>query len=89
MLSAMLLAGCDGIARKLDPVALGFNKPGDGDERRFPLNLHAVIDGLQRDRIYLKAVFPEALLNLWTAAKKAEADYVYNAPSPQEYELYF
>jgi glutamine synthetase len=29
------------------------------------------------------------LLDRWVTVKRNEADYVYNAPVPQEYELYF
>jgi glutamine synthetase len=89
MLAAMLLAGSDGILRDLDPVKLGFNDAENDDNRRFPLSLHAVMDGLEKDHQYLDPVFPQKLLSRWTAVKRAEADYVYNAPIPQEYELYF
>ncbi|MDR1378093.1 MAG: glutamine synthetase beta-grasp domain-containing protein [Synergistaceae bacterium] len=89
MLAAMLLAGCDGILQNLDPVKLGFNNTESDENRRFPLNLNAVMDGLEKDHQYLDPVFPQKLLNRWTTVKRSEADYVYNAPVPQEYELYF
>jgi glutamine synthetase len=89
MLSAMVLAGIDGIERKADPVALGFNNPEVDPSRVFPLNLHAVMEGLKKDNEYLKPVFPQKLIDLWITKKNAEATYVYNAPTPQEYELYF
>ena len=89
MLSAMLLAGIDGIERKADPVALGFNNPDADPSRVFPLNLHVVMEGLKKDNGYLKPAFPQKLIDLWIAKKNAEASYVYNAPTPQEYELYF
>jgi glutamine synthetase len=89
MLSAMLLAGSDGILRNLDPVKLGFNDIKNDEGRKFPLNLHTVMDGLEKDSQYLEPAFPRELLTRWTAVKRAEADYVYNAPVPQEYELYF
>ena len=38
---------------------------------------------------YLAAAFPDELIDSWIAMKKQEAEYVYNAPVPQEYELYF
>jgi glutamine synthetase len=89
MLAAMLLAGCDGIQRNLDPVKLGYNDVENDESRRFPLNLHTVMDGLEKDHQYLEPAFPRELLSRWSAVKKTEADYVYNAPVPQEYELYF
>ena len=89
MLSAMVLAGIDGIERGADPVALGFNNPDADPSRVFPLNLISVMEGLKRDNEYLKPVFPQKLIDIWIGKKNAEASYVYNAPTPQEYELYF
>lgn len=88
-LAAMVLAGADGIVKKLDPVALGYQSQDSKEEYTFPLNLNAVLDGLEKDKEYLAPVFPEKLLELWTKAKRAEAEYIYNAPTPQEYELYY
>jgi glutamine synthetase len=87
MLAAQVLAGLDGIRRKADPVKLGF--ADTKNEKSFPLNLNRVLDGLQKDREYLFPAFPEALLDLWIKIKRDEGTYVYNAPTPQEYELYF
>ena len=88
-LAAMILAGADGIVKGLDPVALGYQSQDAKDELTFPLNLNAVLDGLEKDNEYLAPAFPPKLIELWTKAKRAEAEYVYNAPTPQEYELYF
>ena len=89
MLSAMVLAGVDGMLRNADPVALGFNTPEAMYEKVFPLNLRDVLDGLKTDNEWLKPAFPDRLLESWAEQKREEADYVYNAPTPQEYELYF
>ena len=87
MLSAMVLAGLDGIARGADPVARGFNNP---DKKQvFPLNLHRVLDGLLADSGYLQPIFSKEFVELWVGVKRAEAYYVYRAPTAQEYELYF
>jgi glutamine synthetase len=48
-----------------------------------------VLNGLQKDHAYLAPAFPAELISGWIAMKKQEAEYVYNAPVPQEYELYF
>ncbi len=48
-----------------------------------------MLDGVEKDKEYLAPAFPEKLIELWTKAKRAEAEYIYNAPTPQEYELYF
>ena len=88
-LAAMVLAGADGIIKGMDPVALGYQAQEAKDELTFPLNLNEVLDGLEKDNAYLAPVFPEKLLELWITEKRAQAEYVYNAPTPQEYELYF
>lgn len=88
-LAAMALAGVDGILRGADPVALGFDRIEACEDRLFPLSLHAVLDGLEDDRAWLEPAFPARLLELWIGRKRADAAYVYNAPTPQEYELYF
>jgi len=89
MLSAMVLAGVDGIMRAADPVALGFNSPEILEDKTFPLNLNTVLDRLLESNAYLSHVFPKSLIDLWVKIKRGEASYVYNAPTPQEYELYF
>lgn len=88
-LSAMVLAGLDGILKGMDPVALGYQAQEVKEELTFPLNLNSVLDGLEKDNEYLAKVFPPKLIELWVKLKRAEAEYVYNAPTPQEYELYF
>ncbi|MBR4401247.1 MAG: glutamine synthetase beta-grasp domain-containing protein [Synergistes sp.] len=88
-LAAMVLAGADGIRRGLNPVVLGYQSREAREDLTFPLNLNAVLDGLEKDRYYLAPAFPDKLIELWIKAKRAEAEYVYNAPTPQEYELYF
>jgi len=89
MLSAMVMAGIDGITRSADPVAQGFNSSEILEDKVFPLNLNTVLDRLLEDNAYLSPVFPNDLINLWVKIKRDEASYVYNAPTPQEYELYY
>ena len=86
-LSAMILAGVDGIIKGRDPLESNYHDKENG--KMFPLNLNAVLDGLAADNEYLLPAFPKALIDLWIKEKKAEARFVYNAPTPQEYELYF
>ncbi len=88
-LAAMLLAGLDGVERKLDPVKLGFSGSKETPKNTFPTGLFHVLAGLQKDNAYLKPAFPAELVAGWVEMKKKEAEYVYNAPVPQEYELYF
>lgn len=88
-LAAMLLAGLDGMERKLDPVEMGFSSSSPEAKNTFPTGLFHVLAGLGKDQEYLAGVFPRELLESWIAMKSKEAEYVYNAPVPQEYELYF
>ncbi|MEN6499199.1 MAG: glutamine synthetase, partial [Rectinema sp.] len=88
-LGAMLLAGIDGIKRGLDPVALGFAQERPTQKHIFPMGLFHVLGGLKKDKAYLAPVFSAELIETWIARKEKEASYVYNAPVPQEYELYF
>lgn len=88
-LAAMLLAGIDGITRGLDPVKKGFSGDRETPKNTFPTGLYHVLSGLAKDKAYLAPVFPEELVAAWIEMKKKEAEYVYNAPVPQEYELYF
>jgi glutamine synthetase len=85
----MVLAGVDGILNKLDPKERGYNSTDNMEDKIFPLDLDAVLNGLKQDHKYLEKVFPESLIEEWIKIKRKEANYVYNAPTPQEYELYF
>jgi glutamine synthetase len=89
MLAAMLLAGLDGIKRDLDPVKLGFNVAGETSRNLFPDSLDSALKGLKKDNAYLKPAFPDELIKVWAELKAKECEHVYDAPTPQEYELYF
>jgi len=88
-LAAMLLAGLDGVKRAMDPVKLGFSSAKPGPRTTLPTGLYHVLAGLKKDKDYLAPAFPDELISSWVDAKIKEAEYVYNAPVPQEYELYF
>jgi glutamine synthetase len=81
--------GLDGVARELEPEAMGFSTEKASLKNTFPTGLFHVLAGLEKDRAYLSGAFPTELIEEWTARKAKDAEYVYNAPVPQEYELYF
>lgn len=100
-IAAQLMAGLDGIRRKLDPGALGFG-PVDDDifqwspERRseikaLPTCLDEALDALAEDRAFLTegGVFSEDLLARWTERRRKESREVQNRPHPYEIELYY
>jgi len=99
--AAQLLAGIDGVRRKLDPTALGFG-PVDEDvfawppERRatiraLPTSLEEALQALERDRGFLLegGVFSAEMLDRWVTKKREEERQVRDRPHPYEIELYY
>jgi glutamine synthetase len=95
----MLLAGIDGIKRKLDPRKLNFGPLESNiyemtDQERaqiqyFPTDLSTVLNGLKNDKDFLSSAFDDRLIENWFNKKDEEANYIMNIPSPAEYQLYF
>ena len=97
--SSILLAGLDGIRRKLQPpdpvdediykyVASGKGK----DLRSTPASLEEAIRALEKDHDFLiqDGIFTEGLLENWINFKrKEELDYINLRPHPSEFILYF
>jgi glutamine synthetase len=99
-LAGMLMAGIDGIRKKIDPKLEGFG-PFDlpigkipEDQRRrlrtLPLQLNQSLDALEADHQFLLEgnVFDESLLRTWIQLKRAEALDVGSRPHPREMSLY-
>lgn len=72
-LSAILLAGLDGVLNKIDPVKEGFG-PYEADEfdpsiaiKYLPFSLDMALDALRRDYEFLlsDSIFSQALINHW------------------------
>jgi glutamine synthetase len=101
-LAAQLLAGLDGIRRRIDPTAAGFG-PIDADVfswtetqraqiQRLPGSLDEALRALEADHDFLLVgeVFSEELIAQWVAYKREEEYYpVRNRPHPYEVSLYF
>ncbi len=100
-IAAQLMAGIDGMTRKLDPGALGFG-PVDDDifawpaERRakiqaLPASLGCAMDALERDAEFLLAgdVFSRDLIERWIVKKREEERCVSSRPHPYEMEMYY
>lgn len=97
-MTAMLLAGIDGVVNKIDPVTEGFgpydkNISEDAREKiRFlPRNLTESIDALENDRSFLKygGIFSDELIEQWINIKKEEIKAIGTMPHPFEYKMYF
>jgi glutamine synthetase len=101
-LAAQLLAGLDGIQKRIDPTALGFG-PIDAnifswsDEQRatiqkLPASMREALEALNADHNFLLAgdVFSKELIQQWIQYKfEAEYYQVRNRPHPFEVSLYF
>ena len=102
MMAAQLMAGIDGIQRRIDPSEHGF---GPIDENIFawtpeqlerikalPSSLKESLDALEQDNAFLQkgGVFDDEMIEDWVAHKLAEEYYaVRNRPHPYEMKLYF
>ena len=101
-MAAQLLAGLDGIARDLDPTAMGFG-PFDEDvfrwtaERRaqvrpLPRSLEEALQALREDHAFLLAggVFTESVIEAFCRMKtEQEVQPLARWPHPVEMALYF
>ncbi len=98
-LTAILLAGIDGVVNKLDPVKEGFgpfdkNIPDDSMKDRIkflPRNLAEVLDALDADNEFLRRgdIFTDGLINQWVRIKEEEIKSIGTMPHPFEYKMYF
>lgn len=97
--AAILMAGLDGVKQKIDPQKAGFG-PYDfnlytlsAEEKTkikgLPNSLDEALDALERDREFLRGVFPDRLIDIWVKNKRAEASRVSQLPHPAEYEMYY
>jgi glutamine synthetase len=94
-LAAVLLAGLDGIKRKIDP---GLPKTGRGGTREMrsasqpvPTSLSQALEELRRDHRFLTAagVFTEETVEKWIELKMLEVEAIARRPHPWEFNLYY
>lgn len=100
-MTAMLMAGVDGICRKIDPTQAGFGPINEdvfswSSERRksikaLPTSLQDALTALETDHAFLLegGIFDEGLIEDWIKAKCQENDQVLHRPHPYEVELYY
>jgi glutamine synthetase len=95
-ITATIMAGLDGIKRRLDP-----GDPFEGntyklsrdDLRRLniktlPSSLDEALEELESDMEYLKPVFPKDLLEIYIELKRTESREVNMRPHPYEFYMY-
>jgi glutamine synthetase len=95
--AALLMAGLDGIDRRIDPgEAMDRNlydlPPEDLDDLpTVCATLAEALDALDRDRAFLTTdeVFTDDLLDAYIALKRAEVEAVESVPHPVEFQLYY
>ena len=94
--SALLLAGLDGIKKKIqppDPVDMNIYKLSEIKKRemgikKLPIALRDAIEALESDDEYLQPVFAKDFLEDYCEIKKHEHISVFSLPSPREFYLY-
>jgi len=96
-LTAIMMAGLDGVLNKIDPVKEGFGPYEASDfnpeivMNYLPFTLNRALEALGNDYEFLLRddLFNKDLIEHWMAIKTDEFNQVYNWPSPVEYALYF
>jgi len=95
--SALLMAGIDGIKKKIDPGKAFEGNTYDlhgKDAKKIPTvpgSLEQAIDALEADHKFLTQgdVFTQDVIDVWIDYKRTEIDAVRLRPHPWEYHLYF
>jgi glutamine synthetase len=95
--SALLMAGIDGIKKKMDPglpfEGNAFELEGKAAKKlpTVPGSLEQAIDALEADHKFLLegGVFTQDVIDVWIDYKRAEIDGVRLRPHPYEFHLYF
>ena len=96
-----MMAGLDGIQNKIDPAKNGwgpydFNLYTLSEEEQkkikgLPKSLGEALDALEADHDYLTkgGVFPQRLIQIWVARKRAELKQMEQIPNPAEFKMYY
>ncbi|MCA9735954.1 MAG: type I glutamate--ammonia ligase [Deferribacteres bacterium] len=96
-MSALMLAGIDGVVNKIDPRKEGFG-PYEADAfdpnieiKYLPFSITQSLQSLESDHSFLLRgnIFSEQLVQHWIKIKSDEFNQVSNWPSPIEYSMYF
>ena len=96
-MSALLMAGIDGIVNGIDPVKEGWGPAEakdcgqDGEYALLPRDLNEALDALDADHEFLLrgGVFSEDLVQQWLKVKWDDVKSMSSMPNPNEYSLYF
>ena len=99
--AAILMAGLDGIQKKIDPQKAGYGPydfnlyslcPQEQKKiRQLPKSLDAALDALEQDHGFLTVggVFPQRLIDIWIEEKRKDAACYNQLPHPVEFDMYY
>ncbi len=96
-LTAILMAGIDGVINKMDPVKMGFG-PYEAEDfnpsiemNYLPFSLNSALEALEKDYQFLlrDGIFDIELIEHWIRTKNEEFNQISNWPNPIEYRYYF
>ena len=95
--AVMLMAGLDGIRKKIkprNPIEADFYELSESELKGIPTvcaSLQEAIDALDKDRGFLKQgdVFTDDMIDGYIELKQEEIQKVNNTPHPVEFELYY
>ena len=97
-MSAMMLAGIDGVVNKIDPRKEGYGpydknflEDDTSNIKLLPRNLEDALDELKADNDFLKRgnIFSDELLDQWVKLKGEEINSINTMPHPFEFKMYF
>ncbi|MGC9099609.1 MAG: hypothetical protein ACP5HW_03650 [Candidatus Micrarchaeia archaeon] len=95
--AAMLLAGLDGIKKKIDPgdpvdeniYKLSLERRKELGVEELPRNLFEATESLRSDNEYLKPLFESELIEWFIKSESSDHIAVEGRPTPHEFYLYF
>ncbi|MET1160071.1 MAG: type I glutamate--ammonia ligase [Thermoprotei archaeon] len=93
---AIILAGLDGIKKKIEPppplsdnaYKYSIRELEKMGYKSLPRSLDEALDELECDHEYLKPVFPKEVIESYIEIKRREARELQSIPSPAEYQYY-
>lgn len=100
-IAAMLMAGLDGINKKIDPTKAGFGPINEDifswtPEKRatiksLPSSLGGALNAMEKDNEYLlqNGVFDKSMLENWVKAKRKDCTEIDIRPHPYEIQMYY
>ena len=99
--AAILMAGLDGVQKKIDPAKEGYgpydynlyNLSAEQQKKiqQLPRSLDEALDALEADHEFLTAggVFPQKLIEIWIEKRRRDCMRYNQLPQPVEFDMYY